>query len=111
MFGMNSRKKEIAQLKEKLDKMTKAIGEIPQVAQAIGDPEKMDQLAQTRNKEKELHCTECCTVFRLEPDGTWSSGHKKAQLVAGRILFCTCDTPIGVIVNGIHVPGEVAAIH
>ncbi len=69
--------------------------------------------AQERNKKKELTCIECCMGYTLNSDGQWTArgGEKVAQLVADRILYCTCQTVIGVVATQpLPVEGEVVAI-
>lgn len=65
------------------------------------------EIARKRNSAKMLECSECCTIFTLNEDGKWRSGEKTANLMFGRTLFCTCNTPIGVIIPKTAVPGEV----
>jgi hypothetical protein len=98
----------IALLTEKLEKVTRFV--TPAVAQAIGSPKEMDRLVSDRNRRKELFCVECCTRFSLDGDGQWRSGHKEAEVVAGRLIVCTCGTTIGVIVSDVTVPGEVVGV-
>ena len=77
--------------------------------------QQMAKVAKERNAEQTLECTECCTVFRLKKNGQWRSGEKKvADLVAGRLLVCTCGTPVGVVITPdmpCPVVGEVVAVH
>ena len=72
------------------------------------------QIAQARNKEKELYCTECCASFRLAKEN-WvevSNPNKVAQMVANRLLYCTCGTIIGVAISDTPpVIGEIVAVH
>lgn len=128
MFGSKRRKivqlmqerdqlmQEWDQLTQERDQLTQALDqmdEVKEITEAISDGTEtlMSELARKRNQNKVLFCTECCTGFELQSDGTWKSGHKEAELVAGRMLFCTCGTVVGVISKEISAIGEVVAVH
>lgn len=110
LFSKKSR--DIAQLLRQVNALSQT-DEVKKLTEVIsnGDEISMSELAQKRNKDKELYCTECCTSFRLKSGGTWKSGGKKADLVAGRMLVCTCGTVVGIIIARIPAIGEVVATH
>lgn len=75
----------------------------------------MDQLkskAGEENKKKKLYCTECCTKFILNSDGRWRKyGDGEPADRIKDSLFCTCGTPIAVIITEETLIGEVVPVH
>jgi len=68
-------------------------------------------LAQSRNSDKELYCTECCTTFRLQSDGYWRARHKTADVINKCLLKCTCGETLGFIAETTVIKGEVLGMN
>lgn len=73
---------------------------------------KIEREVNNRNKQAVLYCTECCTKFKLKPNGQWETyGGKVAEVIQDRLIVCTCGVALGVYAQSFVLPGEVVPIH